>query len=484
MIEIDEPSLAGPPMEESSRPGTWVRPKPRGKRDHGLVAQSDRVPAVPSLESQWFGADAMGVQTTFADRYGGDAPALLVRVAERLAPTDGQLAREVYLEALGLGISAARLGSDLEPIAVARAARTAPAPPASPRVLDLLLDGLVARVTEGYFGGLLPLRRALRAYAASGESDETRRWRWLMFRVALDLWDDQLWFDVIRREGDRAPLDGSVAGAVTMDDLHSSQSAPAMEVSRGIDSAVANHPASWRRQLSPYSLAVVGNGLGHYGEALSAAQRASDRDDLGVKGWALAELVEAAVRTGHRDLAEDALVRLAERTRASATEWAMGVEARSRALLSEGPSADALYREAIERLGRTRVAGSLARSHLVYGEWLRRENRRVEAREELRLAHDMFVARGIDVFTERARRELLATGETVRKRTGASYFDLTAQEEEIARLAGSGLTNSEIGTQFFISARTVEWHLRKVFTKLGVGSRRELRGVLVDRVAY
>jgi DNA-binding CsgD family transcriptional regulator len=300
----------------------------------------------------------------------------------------------------------------------------------------------------------------------------------------MDLWDDQRWYDVVSREASREASRRAVLRSDMRPGPSLPESAQATEALSEAELAVANHPSNWRTATSPYAMAVFGNGLGRYEEALSAAQRASERDELGVKGWALSEVVEAGIRTGHRGLAEDALVRLSERTQASATEWALGIEARSRALVSEGPPADALYRESIERLGRTRVAGSLARSHLVYGEWLRRENRRVEAREELRLAHGMLVAMGTEAFTERARRELLATGETVRKRTGTTYFELTAQEEEIARLAGSGLTNSEIGTQFFISARTVEWHLRKVFTKLGIGSRRELRGVLCDRAAY
>jgi DNA-binding CsgD family transcriptional regulator len=201
---------------------------------------------------------------------------------------------------------------------------------------------------------------------------------------------------------------------------------------------------------------------------------------VGVLGWSLAELVEAAVRSGQPARASDAFQRLSETTRASGTDWALGTEARSRALLSEGQAAENCYREAIERLGRTRMRPAVARAHLLYGEWLRRENRRQDARTELRTAHDLFTTMGIEAFAERARRELLATGDTVRKRTVETASELTGQEAHIARLAVDGRTNAEIGAQLFLSTRTVEWHLSKVYTKLGVGSRRELRRALAS----
>ena len=204
--------------------------------------------------------------------------------------------------------------------------------------------------------------------------------------------------------------------------------------------------------------------------------------ELAAANWGLAELIESAARSGATDLAADALERLSEMTQASGTDWALGVESRSRALLSEGDAAERLYREAIERLGRTRVRAELARARLLYGEWLRREGRRLDAREQLRAAHDLFTAMGAEAFGERARRELLATGETARKRTVETRDELTAQEAQIARLAALGRTNSEIGAQLFISPRTVEWHLRKVFTKLGISSRRELSAALPDAV--
>ena len=217
------------------------------------------------------------------------------------------------------------------------------------------------------------------------------------------------------------------------------------------------------------------NGLGRYEAAIEAAQRGLEHDVQGLVGWTLAELVEAAARAGRPEVAADALPRLEERAQAADTDWALGVLARSRALMSEGDPADALYREAIERLARTRVRVELARARLVYGEWLRREHRHVDAREQLRAAHDMLSTIGAEAFAERARRELVATGETVRKRAPDTRDSLTPQEAQIARLAADGQTNPEIGAHLFISPRTVEYHLRKVFTKLGVTSRKELR---------
>ena len=235
-----------------------------------------------------------------------------------------------------------------------------------------------------------------------------------------------------------------------------------------------------RGVTSQYSAALLYNGLGRYDKALAAAELACEYDDVGVLGWSLTELVEASVRSSQPARASEALQRLSETTRASGTDWALGTEARSRALLSEGETAENGYREAIERLGRTRMRPAVARARLLYGEWLRRENRRRDARTELRTAHDLFTTMGIAAFAERARRELLATGGTVRKRTVQTVSELTAQEADIARLAVDGRTNVEIGTQLYLSTRTVEWHLSKVYAKLGVGLRRELRQALAS----
>jgi DNA-binding CsgD family transcriptional regulator len=222
---------------------------------------------------------------------------------------------------------------------------------------------------------------------------------------------------------------------------------------------------------------VLDNGLGHYQNAMAAAETATAYlSNLSASAnWALVELVEAAARCGLPERATDAVRRLSESTSASGGDWALGLDARSRALLSEGETADRLYCEAIERLGRTRMRVDLARAHLVYGEWLRRENRRSGARDQLRVAYEMLTAMGMEGFADRARRELMATGETVRRRTVDTLTDLTAQEAQIAKLARDGRTNQEIGSQLFISPRTVEWHLRNVFAKLGITTRKELR---------
>jgi DNA-binding CsgD family transcriptional regulator len=228
-------------------------------------------------------------------------------------------------------------------------------------------------------------------------------------------------------------------------------------------------------QYTHYAKAVVMNGLGRYDEAVVAAIAASDATpELVVSRWALGELVEAASRTGDPSVAVHALARLGEHTRGSDADWALGIEARSRALLTDGDAAERLYRDAIDHLGRTALRPELARAHLLYGEWLRRANRRVDAREQLQLAHGAFLAMGANAFTERARRELSATGAKVRKRVDETRDELTPQEEHIARLARDGRTNTQIGSELYLSPRTVEWHLRKVFAKLGIRSRREL----------
>jgi len=227
-----------------------------------------------------------------------------------------------------------------------------------------------------------------------------------------------------------------------------------------------------------YTTSLLHNGLGHYERALDAAQQASANDDVSLSLWSLPELIEAAVRSGKPESAVAAYDRFAERARAAGSDLARGMEARSRALVNDHASAEAAFDEAIELLGRTRLRLPFARARLLYGEWLRRENRRVDARVQLRAAHEMFSDFGANAFVERARRELAATGETVRKRTDEARGQLTAQEHQIAQLAGDGHTNPEIGAQLFLSPRTVEWHLRKVFMKLGISSRRELRGAL------
>ena len=460
-------------------------------------------------------------QLAFSQRRGNDAPVLLLDAADRLAPLDAALARETYLEALGSAIFAGRLGSGVGVPETANAARGAPAA-AHPRAIDLLLDGLATRYTTGYSAAVPQLRRALGAMRRSKGGEESARWLWLACRVATDLWDDERWYELATRQVQSArdagalnvlPIALTYRAGVAVHAGEFAAAAAMIDEAEAVSQATGNAPlrytslvlAAWRGDetralelirhsrddatgrgegraiaLAEYVTAVLYNGLGRYQAALAAAERAAEYDDLGLCGWALIELVEAAARTSNPDAATPALRQLGERARASVTDWALGVAARSRALLNDGPAAEDLYREAIERLGRTRIAIHLARARLVYGEWLRREHRTLDARGQLRHAHDAFSQIGADAFAERARHELLATGETVRKRVFATIEELTPQERHIARLAGDGLTNPEIGAQLFISPRTVEWHLRNVFTKLDVTSRKELRRAMSD----
>ncbi|MEV1023259.1 AAA family ATPase [Streptomyces sp. NPDC050264] len=465
-------------------------------------------------------------QIVFARRRGGEALPLLLDAAGRLTRVDGTQAREAYLDALGSAVFAGRLHERTGVREVAEAARTAPPGAQPPRPTDLLLDGLVTWFADGFVEGAPLLRSALRAFrrAAALDGGDAMRWLWLTWLVAGDMWDDETWHELTThavrsaREagalnflplalGYRAALsvhagDFDLAStlideAATITEVtgHSPMAYPSLLLMawRGEDEqaaevmrSAAGDAISWGEGraigLGHYLLTVLHNGLGQYQDALTHAEQAVEHEDLSVVGFALAELVEAAVRSGAPETAAAALGRLEERAGASGTDWALGVLARSRALLCDGPAADRLYREAIEHLGRSRIAVHLARTHLVYGEWLRRENRRVDAREHLRTAHDLLRGFGASAFAERARRELLATGETVRPRSGPlpdlNREALTAQEGQIARLAADGMTNSEIGAELFLSPRTVEWHLGKVFTKLDVKSRNKLRAAL------
>ncbi len=455
-------------------------------------------------------------QIAFARRRGSDAPPLLFEAAKRLEPLDAELARETHLEALGAAIFAGRLGGDPGLVEMAEAARAAPPGPQPPRAVDLLLDGVACRLAEGYVAGVHPLRRALEAV----QQEEDIRWHWLACRIASEVWDDETWEELATRQVRIARETGALAVlplALTYRSgthLHAGEFAATsalIEEGGALNRSIGGAPlmytqvllAAWRggrtetstllefalrnasdrgegRALTwgEYARALLHNGLGEYEAALASAQAACEHDDLGLVAWALIELVEAAARSDRPDIAAATVGRLAERTQASGTDWALGIEARSRALVSEGETADGLYREAVERLARTRVTVHLARTHLVYGEWLRREQRRTEARQHLRAAHEMFDRFGAAAFAERARRELQATGETVRKRTVEAQDVLTPQEAQVARLAAEGHTNPEIGAQLFISPRTAEYHLSKVFTKLDISSRRQLRGAL------
>ena len=457
--------------------------------------------------------ERLRAQIAFASRRGRDAPPLLLDAARRLDPLDAETARETYLEAMASAMFAGRLGGGPDEREVAEAARTsnpAPAPGAAGR----LLDALVTRFTEGYPSSVAPLSRALRAFDEPGGGDEGRRWLWLACRLAQDVWDDELWHALATRGVRVARETGALnlfpnalnylaalnvhsgafaTAAALIDEIDSitqatgipplKYSAAMLAAARG-DQAKALPLLEWGRRNATergegsavgavfWLTALLYNGHGDYDEAIAAARQACEHEDVVFFGWALVELIEAGARSGRAEEAAAALDRLSERTRASGTEWALGVEARCRGLLSGDES---LYQESVERLARSRAVVELARSRLLYGEWLRRENRRVDAREQLRAAHEMFSRMGAGAFAERTRRELSATGETVRKRTVETLGELTTQEAQVARLAAQGRTNPEIAAELFISPRTVEYHLHKVFPKLGITSRRELR---------
>jgi DNA-binding CsgD family transcriptional regulator len=463
--------------------------------------------------------DLARARLAFVSHRGRDAPPLLLKAARRLERLDIDLAGEAYLDTMNAAMLAGRLaalgGGMLE---VSRAVRAAPRPS---HPLGLLLDGLAVRHTEGYSAGLPILRRALSAFGRDSSAADELRWLWPAGLAAVQLWDDGQW-DMLSRRHVRLAHDAgalselplalcaraclelfagelTAAAALTEEAREATPGSFARYGALGLAAwsgrkdevavlteatigAVTPRGEGIGLTVAEWANAVLGNGLGRYHEALAAAEQGSQHpDELGLATWSLVELIEAAARTGQTERATEALRRLAESTGAAGTDWALGIEARSRALLSGGELAERLYREAIQRLSRTRVRAELARAHLLYGEWLRRQNRRVDARTQLRRGYEMLTAMGIEGFAERARRELLATGETVRKRTAETVGELTEQEAEIARLAADGQTNPEIGAKLFLSPRTVEWHLRKVFTKLGIRSRKELREALPAR---
>jgi len=446
-----------------------------------------------------------------------DALPLLVKAARRLEPLHPGLARQAYREAFWVALASDRTpGSGmLETAEAARAARRGSGPP---RPGDLLLDGLATLVTQGYAAGAPLLRQALDAFRETKVSlDEGLGWLPLACRLCGAVWDDQSWsvlsarlVELARGSGALSVLPAALASGAVMQLLAGDpqEAAWLLQQAEGAGREMDQVPepggplilAAWEGRdraasrliseltasgeghgltTAAWAAAVLHNGHSRYDEALAAAEQASAHPgQLGPAIWSLAELIEAAARCGRPAPAVAALEQLSEVTRAAATDWALGIQARCRALLSEGEAAERGYVEAIGRLGRTRVRVELARAHLLYGEWLRRENRRVQAREQLRAAHQMLAAMGIGGFAERARGELVATGETVRRRRMETAAELTPQEVRIARLAVDGHTNPEISTQLFLSPRTVEWHLRKVFTKLGISSRRELPMVL------
>ena len=464
-------------------------------------------------------------QIALDQRRGSDADRLLLSAARRFEPVNVELARATYLDALTAAIWANEMASSGVREA-AEAARRAPRGPSPPRAVDVLLDAVALRMTAGYAVAAPALRRALDVVLALEVStSESDRWLWLAGGrisqiIAMEIWDFESWHALsasqlqfsrdtgalmhlgfaLNYRARTHILAGELAAATRLveeDHLiaeaagHSPIADTAMmlaawrgqeqEASGLIDvvsreAAARGAPALGIR--ADYASSVLYNGLGRSAAAYDAARRAFAREPMGYGSHIVPELAEAAARTGDIQLLTAAREWLSERARATPTDWVLGIESRVRALRSEGAAAEECYRESIEMLGRTRVRAQLARTHLLYGEWLRRENRRADAREQLRTAHEMLEAMGADGFADRARRELLATGETVRKRASHTSDALTAQEAQVARLARDGLSNPEIGARLFISSRTVQYHLRKVFTKLGISSRSQLHRVL------
>ncbi|MDP4509278.1 ATP-binding protein [Nonomuraea turcica] len=456
---------------------------------------------------------------TFAAGLNKEAPPMLLTAAQRLEPFDMDLARETYLTAW---CTAALATADPDSVtAISRAMRELAPPHGGPRALDLVIEGYALLITDDRSAALPPLQKAMTALKNHPVQDFLK-WGWAACSASPILWDDrgmrELFLRVVaevRTAGALTELPLYLSGLGTMTVLNGDFAAAAAIVaeSEAVDAetgvpmaqytklflaamqgkeaeasaliAAAIEQAGADGQLNAvagaqWAAAVLYNGLARYEQALPAAQAGAGTANLILSQWMLPELVEAAARVGDHTVAQGALDGIADAAEPCDTDWAQGLLARCRALLSDAAAADGLYREAIERLERTLLRPDLARAHLLYGEWLRRNRQRAEARAHLRTAYEMFVSIGMEAFAERARRELLATGETVRKRkNGTSTSDeLTAQEKQIALLVRDGLSNPEIGARLFLSPRTVEWHLRKVFAKLGISSRRELGDAL------
>jgi DNA-binding CsgD family transcriptional regulator len=430
-------------------------------------------------------------------------------------------ARETYVDAFSAAMFGGRLSGSIGMSAVAEAARAvSERADVEPVTADLLLGALIA--LDDDYGAAVPHCRdaVTRLSDKEASSKERLRWLWQGCVIALEIWDDENAHALSRssvesaREtgtlselalalsahtpilvfcGDLATAGATVAETQSVHEATGIRSAPygalilsawrgrQQETTELIETTEGEAEARGEGigvAICAYARAVLSNGLGRYEDALTAAVAASECREVVAENWGLSELIEPATRTGRIDLASEAQRRLASKAHATGTDWALGIYARSRALLSEDEEAGSYFLEAIDRLSRTRVRAELGRTQLLYGEWLRRMNRRVDARAQLRTAYDAFTSMGMDAFAERARHELLATGEKVRKRTVETRDDLTPQERQIAELAQDGLSNAEIGARLFLSRRTIEWHLRHVFAKLGIQSRRELGSVL------
>jgi DNA-binding CsgD family transcriptional regulator len=511
-------ALTVEPAKRAGRALAAARAKHQAGAADDAVALLEQAEVGPLDDVERAQAEVLRARIAFATNRGSDAPPLLLAAARRLEPLDVPLARETYLDALTAGLYTGRLAGAVDTQQVARAALAAP-PAAAPRPVDLLLDGLATLIAHGPAAGTPRLRDALGAFARRDmEPTEALRWRWLAGRAAGFIWEHEGW-DLLtahhirgaREAGMLAELPLALSTRVGVHllagetkaatELVEEADALAQAMGDGIAprygslglAAYRGHEDEVTRLVragtddflargeglgltaASWMAALLYNGLGRYDDAFTAAAEATRiPGEIWFSTFALAELVEAACRSGRPERGVAALESLSASTSASATPWALGVEARSRALLAQGGDAEPLYREAIERLEPTRLRLDLARGHLVYGEWLRREARRVDARNQLRAAYELFTDFGMDAFAERSRIELEATGEHARKRTPAMVDQLTAQEAQISRLAGDGNTNREIAAQLFISPSTVEYHLRKAFRKLDVTSRTQL----------
>ena len=488
----------------------------RSTRRSRLLTQAE---AGPLDEFQRAQVDVLRARISFAADRGSEAPRLLLAAARRLEALDVRLAREIYLDALTATLFAGRLGGGCDARQVATAARAAPPSPSPPRAADLLLDGLALLITEGHTAATPTVRKALTAFHSDETgTEEGLRWLWLAGRTAGFIWDYESWDSLTARQVRVAREVGALghlplafstrvgvhlfagelraaASLVEQSDALAEATygrivplygALALAAFRGSEDEVTrlvrtNTPDFITRgegiglTVSQWVTAVLYNGLARYEDAFTAAADATtDPHELWFSTFATVELIEAASRSGRTDRAAEAFELLRESTRASGTPWALGVEARSRALLTHTEGAEALYREAIDLLQPTRLRLDLARTHLLYGEWLRRQRRRLDARNQLRVAHELFADFGMEAFAERARLELQATGEHARKRTVDTLDQLTPQEAQIAHLTAKGYTNRDIAAQLFISPSTVEYHLRKVFRKLDVTSRTQL----------
>jgi DNA-binding CsgD family transcriptional regulator len=460
-------------------------------------------------------------QIAAAQGLNSDVAPLLLEAARQLEPLDLDLARETYVNAFGAAAWGGAASAD-DLLAVGRAVRALPAPAGTPRAVDTLLDGIALLITEGHAAAAPTLLRAARALASDDVPvAEAIRWGWFATAASNSVWDDDglravsgRFLELARdagalvqlpahltalstaaaRAGDFATAASLVGEVDAITEATGIRVAPNAETlvlalrgreaeAEALFAAVSARAREFRQgntvTYTRWAASVLYNGLGRYEDAYEPAAAASSTPGFWCPAmWALPELVEAASRTGALDVAREAVERLAETTRPGGTSFGLGVDARSRALVSEGDHAEDLYRQAIDHLSRTGLRVDLGRSHLLYGEWLRREGRRVDAREQLRMAHRMFTEMGIEGFAERTRRELLATGASVRRSRPETRDDLTPQERQIAWLARDGLSNSEIAARLFLSRRTVEWHLRHVFAKLGIHSRRQLVRVL------